>query len=1278
MSVDGGVITTVYDIRMETTGVQEATAILERAATAGQNLSATAKTATAAEVELGVATKQLIEAMNQLNTTLSSNSAGLTQRRSHVTESTKEDREWAVALREGSAGLREMLVPMAMLGAEMGPLTELIHGGAGALGSFGGAAISASSLGLNPLVIALGLGSAAVLGFAAATVSLGSQWEDTMTTIGIASQQTEEQVAAIGETLKRVSVETGTSAVALGDGYASVVGRLQLYNQNAALTDEQNQVLIKSAAMLSAVTGEDEKKSFDALATSVTALKLPLEEIPALADKLYNTSRVTGVGVDELADAIGRMSARAGPAGAAHDIDALLTTTIAASQAGLQGAQSFRLLNTVFDDMVSPTDKLMSQIKDLGINMADFSGADAQERLRMLGQHWIDLDNPTRVAAEAEELFSHNGGVAVTVMEGLAENGDAANKVLGEQGALFAANTQKQKDLTKEWNDWVESVKNFGMGVGLTFVQDLKNFGLAFDELGRKIQGARYEYEHFYDNPPKPPTESLPRAAAASIEQGRLSSSNDIDADTLHQRLAGSPESSPRGATQSDIEAGAAMAAQMRDEQAAAQANFEAIQALAQAQKDGTAADIVAAQAKQHETQALVEGITARHQEAEAAARFGESAKAAGQALEQIGEGVEPTNKQLETLWTEIDRLGTKNASALATSEQAKGLLTRIAGGDPAAYEQMIGLIKTLGDETEKAQKKAHVPPKTSEMGLEEGFAQGTPQARDLAGTAGGEAISALQKAAQDRADSIARTGEDSAAGPATAAASAALKAIDAARKAGVEGWEEYDAEVRPIMKKALEGDTDSLQEFIALMTELNQKTVDAETATKWAKSWDEAIAAADAKARGFADQIAAAETAAANQTIEEHQRAFDNEEAIAARSAERQVEIVTREAQQEVDEHQKAMDQRADADTEYSRKREDLSTKWAEEDDKLMSQEAAKRAEMTASFGDKEGDVARTASRAREDEATRLSRAQTDLPKPKAGEPTSLYSVMGSTGGGTASSAEDKLKEEDARKLQDIATQERRAQEDAQAAFSIQKRDEATRETQAAAERKINRDAEAKDADIAHTRKEDDITKEEGRRISAIQHAANDEKALDQAKETAQHLYFQTEEDKENTRHLLAMQHIELELSGKMGTVATTQSRDVEDAVDSARTKYQTAHNGSFEGFDEDQIRSDLASHLGAGTSSSRPQPASTLLTPSSTTNSAAANIDLNTGGGDGAAKPVAGAKTDDCQCITDAIKELANRPIQVYLDGKQIESSITKRQYQSVETRTSVGGTY
>jgi TP901 family phage tail tape measure protein len=333
---------------------------------------------------------------------------------------------------------------------------------------------------------AVGVGLVGVAAIAAESVHLatGLQAADAQ----IASHENISVNAAnnIGKAFISTAGTVPFSANQLASSFAPVSGQLDQIN-GKTLTVAQTLKFMAQTGDLAEATNSDLGSTTATTAKIMQSFQIPLKGTTGLTNDLFNTSRVTGVGIDQLGSTIDKLKARLGIA--APTVGDLSSLLVDLNEHGVQGSRGLLVVNSAVTKLLQSvpavdtaaakaantlSNKLASAANTTAsastrLSQAQTSGstavANAQQRLVEV-QDRIAASSTAAAPTTAQQITLQNAQTAVSQAQA-----SAATKVMNAQTSLNNAQSKAgaiQATASLSTNKQVAAMQTLGLQVYTT------------------------------------------------------------------------------------------------------------------------------------------------------------------------------------------------------------------------------------------------------------------------------------------------------------------------------------------------------------------------------------------------------------------------------------------------------------------------------------------------------------------------------------------------------------------------------------------------------------------------------------------------------------------------------------------------------------------------------------------------------------------------------------------------------------------------------------------
>lgn len=273
------------------------------------------------------------------------------------------------------------------------------------------------------------------------------------------------------------------SANLLASSFAPVSGQLDQIN-GKALTVSQSLKFMSETGQLAEATNSDLGSTTSAVAKIMQSFQIPLKGVTGLTNVLFNTARITGVGVDQLGSTIDKLKSRLGIA--APTVSDLSSLLVDLNEHGVQGSRGLLVVNSAVTKLLgsvttvdSATAKAANSLSDKLANAANSTSTATTKLSNAQTSAATSVANAqARLVAEQDRIAASNTASAPTTSQQIAlqsaqtavsnAQASAAQKVQSAQTTLNSANSkagQIQETAALSTNKQVAAMQQLGLQV---------------------------------------------------------------------------------------------------------------------------------------------------------------------------------------------------------------------------------------------------------------------------------------------------------------------------------------------------------------------------------------------------------------------------------------------------------------------------------------------------------------------------------------------------------------------------------------------------------------------------------------------------------------------------------------------------------------------------------------------------------------------------------------------------------------------------------------------
>ena len=323
---------------------------------------------------------------------------------------------------------------------------------------------------------AYGAGAALTTGFAMAAgqaIRVGSDFESTMSNLAAISGATEEQLAQLEETAKRLGATTGQYT-------AKEVGKLQVQFSKKGFSPEQIDEVTKSTLALAAATGEDLASSAETAAGVLNSYGYEAEETARITDVMTSSFSNSALNLRRYRDAM----TNAGKASSDAGLEVEETTAIIGElvNSNIKASTSGRGLRNILLELGRESSEVS---KILGGSIDNFQ--DLIDRLQ------VAADNSDKFTKAQEQLGDRNAIVFSTMVDNIQEIQKASNKYYNSAGTAMEKMRTQMNNFRGDTLELKSAVEALGIKTFEGIKDELRGAAQWATKLVRRLQETELE-----------------------------------------------------------------------------------------------------------------------------------------------------------------------------------------------------------------------------------------------------------------------------------------------------------------------------------------------------------------------------------------------------------------------------------------------------------------------------------------------------------------------------------------------------------------------------------------------------------------------------------------------------------------------------------------------------------------------------------------------------------------------------------------------------------------
>lgn len=341
----------------------------------------------------------------------------------------------SAVLVELQATTSEFMAKMAEARAEV---TKLGTEGSGASAKFG--AVSA---------IAFAAAGAAIVGVGAIAVKSALEYSESVATIEGNAQLTAKAAQGIGDAFLKTAGSSIYSGKQMADAFGPVSGVVQAMSGHT-LTAADSLKFMAAAGNLAEASSLPLGSTTADLSSTMRAFGLSTNDAGEASNTLFNTARITGMGLDSLSATVNKLHGRLGIV--APSLSDTSTLLVDLANHGISGSRGALIVNTAMTTLLGGTKPVNAELKALGVNVFDSQGkfVGMQAVLAQLQPKFAGMSDQQRQLAEAT-LFGTSAASAMnnTIMDGVG-GWQKASAAVDAHGAVEKAAEAQSSTLARQ------------------------------------------------------------------------------------------------------------------------------------------------------------------------------------------------------------------------------------------------------------------------------------------------------------------------------------------------------------------------------------------------------------------------------------------------------------------------------------------------------------------------------------------------------------------------------------------------------------------------------------------------------------------------------------------------------------------------------------------------------------------------------------------------------------------------------------------------------------
>lgn len=320
---------------------------------------------------------------------------------------------------------------------------------------------SLSSVGKGAL---LGLGAVAI-GVGGASIELAEKFQSASASVAGSANISVAAANKIGDAFLSTGFHSTFSAQEMMSAYAGVAGQLGA-TEGHALSASEALTVMKAASDLAEASGGNLANTTADLGAVMQTFGLKTGQADEASNQLFNTARVTGVGLDTLTQTVDKLHGRLGEV--APSLGDTSTLMVDLAEHGISGSRGVMVVNSAFSTLLGGSKAVTAELGTLGVHIFDASGkfVGMQGVLAQLQPALAGLSDQQRNLAE-KTLFGASAAQALNgVVSGGAAAFNAAAAAVDKQGAVTSAAAEQAATFHGELKTLESGAEDLGVKLG--------------------------------------------------------------------------------------------------------------------------------------------------------------------------------------------------------------------------------------------------------------------------------------------------------------------------------------------------------------------------------------------------------------------------------------------------------------------------------------------------------------------------------------------------------------------------------------------------------------------------------------------------------------------------------------------------------------------------------------------------------------------------------------------------------------------------------------------
>jgi TP901 family phage tail tape measure protein len=374
-------------------------------------------------------------------------------------------------------------------GAKAKMATEGTEAGA-AFGEHAAEGLKGMAAAMLPMIGVLGLGEVAKM-----AVESANEISESEAKIAGQAGITSAAAKSIGDTFLATKGKSTFSAQEMAAAFSNTAGIVQqLAGHTLTAADAAKDMA--AASDLAEASGQPLDQVTAALNATMQAYGLSLNDAGEASNSLFNTSRLTGVGITTLSSTVDKLHARLGIA--SPDLASTGALMVDLANHGIQGSRGVMVVQSALTTLLGGTKATDAELTTLGIHLYDAHGkfVGMGSVLSQLSPKLSTMTDKQRQLAEGTLFGSSNAAAMNSTLLGGVKAYDSASRAVEKHGAVESAAEKASNSLGGETKKLKATFDDIVTSLGTALIPILLSVGHfmlddivpAFEAVGHWVQ----------------------------------------------------------------------------------------------------------------------------------------------------------------------------------------------------------------------------------------------------------------------------------------------------------------------------------------------------------------------------------------------------------------------------------------------------------------------------------------------------------------------------------------------------------------------------------------------------------------------------------------------------------------------------------------------------------------------------------------------------------------------------------------------------------------------